>query len=617
MRLRGVCAVLAAVIGITSAAARGAEATNVWESAKARMDDLRISTYMTASSVRRLAREASSRERAVGVLRGLGVTKVYLEVYRSGVVVPRAELEQIRDFLETKGFATAGGIATTPGKGFGVRADAGLEWFNFQNEKTQRDLESVIRTSAPVFTELIVDDFLCSGDTSAESDAARRGRSWSEYRRDLLTALSRKVFIGPAKEANPAITMIIKYPQWYDRFHVYGYDVERESQLFDKVWVGTETRGAETQRFGFVQPYEGFVNYRWLAAVAGAKIGGAWFDHLDCEGPDFVDQAWQSVLAGAPELILFNYADLAAGHPGHDLLRADFEALADLAREIRQHPVTGPVGYKPPHSDAGSDLYLMDYVGMFGVPLVPSPVFPEAAQVVFLPTQAAADPGIGAKARRVLDAGGTLVLTTGFLATAADREAWCRLAGIAGPVEHAPIKARQIRVDGKPADIEPALFLETLLRVDGARPVLEALSDDDKSVPFLTEHSVGPGRVAVLNVHTFSQEDFDAVGEVLLAPRRLGLMALPREWAAGIRRAFSADPEVVLDAPARVAFQPVGDNGWIIQNYTNKDAAIQLRFTKSPDIALVNARTGDPLEVQDGLCSTTLPARSRVWLQRK
>ena len=54
----------------------------------------------------------------------------------------------------------------------------------------QRDLEGVMRTSAKVFDEFIVDDFLCTGDQSAESDAARQGRSWSQYRRDLLTELS-------------------------------------------------------------------------------------------------------------------------------------------------------------------------------------------------------------------------------------------------------------------------------------------------------------------------------------------------------------------------------------------------------------------------------------------
>jgi len=317
-----------ACAGLICFAAGGTRAGDMYETACARIDDLRLSTYVVASTAEELAGDNVLLEKAIGILRGLGVTKVYLEIYRGGLTVNTTSLTHLRDFFQEHGLAVAGGIATVPGGDFGVPANCGLEWFNFQNEKTQRDLERVVRSAATVFDEFIVDDFLCTTDRSAESDAARRGRSWTEYRRDLLTALSWKTFIAPAKEVRPGIRMIIKYPQWYDRFHLFGYDVEREPQLFDAVWVGTETRGANTPRFGYVQPYEGFVNYRWLAAIAGQKIGGAWFDHYDCDPQDFIDQAWQTVLAGAREIVLFNYADLAAGHPGHELLRRDFALLA-------------------------------------------------------------------------------------------------------------------------------------------------------------------------------------------------------------------------------------------------------------------------------------------------
>ena len=113
----------------------------------------------------------------------------------------QTEQEQVRDFLRRYDFRVAGGIATVPGRDFGVCGNSSLKWFNWQNEKPQRDLEGVMRTAAQVFDEFIIDDVSCTADTSQESDAARQGRSWSDYRRDLLAALSTKVFIGPARRS--------------------------------------------------------------------------------------------------------------------------------------------------------------------------------------------------------------------------------------------------------------------------------------------------------------------------------------------------------------------------------------------------------------------------------
>jgi len=137
--------------------------------------------------------------------------------------------------------------------------------------------------------EINPDDFLCSADTSEISNKARGEKSWSQYRMDLLTDLSGNLFIKTARDEKPNITIIIKYPQWYDRFHKFGYDVVREPKLYDKVWVGTETRGPATQRMGFVQQYEGFVNLRWLNSCSEGKVHGAWFDHIDCDEYDFIN----------------------------------------------------------------------------------------------------------------------------------------------------------------------------------------------------------------------------------------------------------------------------------------------------------------------------------------
>ena len=229
-----------------------------FEKARARMNDLRFEVYATSQQVTDLANDEAARTRAWQVIRKMGITKVYVEVYRGGHVVSGAQLTLVRDWLRDKGIDVVGGIATVPGGSFGVRQQGPLQWFNWQNPKTQQDLSEVMRATAGIFDTFIVDDFLCTGDLSEESKAAKGDRTWGAYRRALLSDVARSVFVGPAKEVNPSITMIVKYPQWYDRFHLFGYDTATLPQIFDQVWVGTETRGRTTQRFRLCSTVRGF-----------------------------------------------------------------------------------------------------------------------------------------------------------------------------------------------------------------------------------------------------------------------------------------------------------------------------------------------------------------------
>lgn len=581
---------------LSLACSRSPQIDDQFAFAKSRMQELRLGTYITAHSVANLLSTEEGRREALSLFRANGITKAYIEVYRGGLVVPEDILVAARDFFRNYGIDVVAGIATVPGGDFGVRQEGRLGWFNWQNEKTQQDLLQVVRSTARLFDVFIIDDFLCTADTSAESKAAKGDKSWSQYRMDLLSGLSESLFIKPAKEVNPGITMIIKYPQWYDRFHLFGYDVVREPKLFDKVWVGTESRGQYTQRYGFVQPYEGFVNYRWLAAISGEKIGGAWFDHGDCDADDFIEQAYQTVLAGAKEIVIFHYGALVQGHPGHQYLRRQFGHLADLAKAVAENPVTGVYGYKPPNSDAGGDLYIMDFIGMLGIPLVPTPVYPDNADVIFLPTQAGADPDLYAKAHKSTENGATIILTAGLLSTADDGGKLAQMAGITYPQK--PVRERTTPV-----------AVETEFAVDGAK-VLLSINHMGRSIPLLTQKD----NVFVLNTHTFSQADFDAVGEVLLCPRPLGLLEIPRDWANTLRKTFSEKLKYNLDAPTRIALQPLGDAGWVVHNYNREEKVISLQADGLT--SLVNGFTGEDVPVADGKVELQLPPRSRIWLQK-
>ncbi|KAA3616309.1 MAG: hypothetical protein DWQ05_11255 [Calditrichaeota bacterium] len=594
---------------------QNSEVNDLFSHAQKRSDDLRLSVYITAHAVNDLLSTDAGRREAISLFRSNGITKAYVEFYRGGLVIQQPLLEKVQQFFISNQIDVVGGIATVPGTNFGVRQQAQLGWFNWQNPKTQKDLKEVMQMAAAVFDEIIVDDFLCTADTSEESKNARAGRSWSQYRRDLLTQLSQELFIKPAKEINPDISIIIKYPQWYDRFHLFGYDVEREPALYDKVWVGTESRGQYTQRYGFVQPYEGFVNYRWLSTLSQGKISGAWFDHGDCDDDDFIEQAYQTVLAGAQEIVIFNYFSFVNGHKGHHLLRMQFDQLADLAREIALNPVQGAAAYKPAHSDAGSDLYLMDFIGMLGAPLIPHSTYPADSDVILLPTQAAADSNILQKIESSLSRNATLIFTTGFLANAPNGEKLAEMAGITWPFKSTPFNSPILLESGNRKEIKHGLDLEANIKSTTAQTLL-AVQHGFEKIPFLTEQKFGENSVYILNVHTFSQADFDKVKEVLLCPKPLGLLEIPQSWANTFRGVFNQKSKVQLDAPSRICLQPLGENGWVIHNYNQSKTEFTLQAESAAGQSWRNGFTGETITPDNGIFKYELPPRSRMWIKR-
>lgn len=610
------------------------------EKARERLDALRFATYATSHQVEQITVDEAFRTRVEDTLRRMGITKLYVEVYRGGHTVSAEQLVFVRDWLKRQDIDVVGGIATVPGGNTGVRQQGPLDWFNWQNPKTQRDIAGIVRTAAGIFDTFIVDDFLCTGDVSDESDKARAGRPWGQYRRELMTQVARSAILEPAREVNPDITMIVKYPQWYDRFHLFGYDTETLPRLFDRVWVGTETRGRNTRRFGFVQPYEGFVNYRWLAGIAGDKIGGAWFDHGDCAEHDFLDQAYMSVLAGARELVFFNLGDLLNGHPDHAKLVDQFDRLADLAAFVRTHPVVGVPAYKPPNSDPAGDMYIMDFLGMLGIPLVPVHKFPESAPVMFLPAQAAADPALLERVKTALDKGANVIVTPNLLMTMPRGGELARLLDVDPNLTSRPTSAKLVFrfldiIINANVDIESRIESS-----EGPRDIV--CNVDGKDMLFLRTRDAGKGRISLLNTHTYSQADFDAVGEVLLCPKPLDLLSMSWGTLVPLRAAFCGEyPLYAYTGPLHVflmwtptcmtlhPFSMTGSDGFVIQNFNDaeEEAYVRIPTRNGAPARFIERFSGRVLSVtpiadlpvvsspEMIVLKITVPARGRVWIQ--
>lgn len=582
---------------------------DVWNYAIKRKSDLQLGVYVTAQTVNEQFTNESGCREALSLLRCNGITKVYLEVYRGGLVVPYKILKKSISFLIKNDFEVAGGIATVPGPGFGVHQEGPLGWFNWQNKVTRDNLKTVIEKSVPLFERFIIDDFLCTSDTSLESKAAKGNRTWSAYRRDLLTGLCSSLFIKPAKEKNPGIKMIIKFPQWYDRFHLFGYDLETEPGLFDEVWVGTETRGQHTKSFGFVQPYEGFINFRWIASLSGDKTGGAWFDHIDCTGTDFISQAYQSVLAGARELIIFNFDNLLTGHPGHHLLRHDFEKLADLAHVVKNNPVIGPVGYKPPNSDAMGDLYIMDYIGMLGISLIPDSKYPDKAEVIFLPTQAASDSSILKKVLKSVEKGAKIIMTAGFIANANNSKKLAQMAQIKWPLIKTEYMTTHLLSEERIYKINIPLVLDYELITEGAEVLLKTSGSDGKA--FLLQNK--KGNIVVINTHTFSQKDFDEASELLLCPAESAINDLPEYWTNTIRKSFQRGYEPVLKAESQITYQELSDGSFVVQNYRNDTEDIILKAQENTSFK--DLFSGKQITSEGTEIILKMTPNSRFWIK--
>lgn len=518
---------------------------------------LRISVYATAGDVQGYLAADDRRVKVVEACRRLDISRVFLEGRRGDEYVPPDVLAAARDFLAAQGIDSAGGIATVPGGQYGTRQNEALGWLNWESERTQQDIAGFFRENAPLFGQLIVDDFFCTADTSPPSEQARGARSWSDYRRDRLVSLIEPLMIQPTRLANPATKSILKFPQWYDRFHLFGYDPPRMAAFFDQIWVGTEVRNPKTRRMGYVQPTEGYMNFRWIASIAGDKVVGAWFDHIECSARNFVDQAYLSVLAGARELTLFRLGDVMEGHPGDALLAERLPELRRLAARAREQPPRGIAFYKPPGSDAHDNLYLADYLGMLGLPILPVAGYPATAEVAVLPAQAAADPDILPRMKRHLRAGATLVVTPAFLrrAGAAAKE----LAGVDVSSSAEPGTMDRVRLSSEGLSLGVPVEVDQGMRADRCR-VLIGGSAGGRPLPWLTRRRSGGGRVLVLNVRTFDERDFRETGEWLLAPKPLGVAAIPQALADALRGVLLEPLQVKLNAPAGVSLFLLGEN---------------------------------------------------------
>lgn len=366
------------------------------------------STLFTAQDVRDHLSSPQGRAEALEFCRRMGITKVYVEAFRDGYQPDPPTLKGARDFFRQAGLKVSGCVTTTHlGKvstGWDVAAC-------FTNRQNQERLEAIFRFAAGIFDEIMIDDFFFTDCECSECAAAKGAMSWRQYREKLMLEMSRERVLGPARQVNPGVRIILKFPQWYDNFQNRGYVVDKEAALYDRIWVGTESRDPNSDQWGHKQQYEGFFLYRWLMDIAGTKTGGGWFDPYGTNPVVYLDQAVTTVLAGAPEIFLFHYGALVspeyrAQADAFALHRGELEALSKFAAGWGGLPA-----YKPASSDPGREAYVFDQIGMLGIPLLPTASFPRQARAALFTSHALEDAEFVPKLSAFLQAGGTALVS--------------------------------------------------------------------------------------------------------------------------------------------------------------------------------------------------------------
>ena len=394
------------------------------EMAEAVSGDLIFSTVFMAQDCERIT-EHDEMEHIAGWCKEMAISRLYLETFRNGRMVERSKMLRLKEFFMNKGFDIAGCITTT---GLGKQSTGWKVLTCFTHAECQEMLQKQFEYAASLFDLVIVDDFFYTDCECEECNAARGDRTFPQYRRELMTRLSEERVLKPVRKVNPNVKIILKYPHWYDKYQLRGYDPRIQSRMFDYIFAGTEIRDPDRapDDLPLVVQYEAYVMMRWLSAHAPGRCLGGWFDSIATTSRTYLEQAVMTVLCGADEAFHFTCRSLMGGQkdgkygaPGGtrnaQIIKEHLPQLYKLASLIKGKELRGIHAYKPSGSESEPERYVIDFTGMLGLPLIPVPEFPADARAIYCASHGAADPEIAAKLKQSVEKGIPVLVTDGLL----------------------------------------------------------------------------------------------------------------------------------------------------------------------------------------------------------
>ncbi|MBR4760068.1 MAG: hypothetical protein IK078_07995 [Lachnospiraceae bacterium] len=430
--------------------------------------------------------------------RFIGLDKVYLETHRSDLDVGKDQLLMIKEYLEEKGVEVAGGITTTTPDFEGAEPGKNRLFDTFcYTEQAMRDkIRGIAEYTAGIFDEVILDDFYFTNCMCESCIRAKGDRDWVSFRRELMRDVSENLIVGPAKAVNPKVKMVVKYPNWRESYHFTGYLPDAQQDIFDATYIGTETR-SPAYADQHLPEYLSYSLVRYIENAWPGICGCGWFDTYQCWSADrYLEQAYLTAFAGADELALFQWGDLIGNYyvGGMGIQLGKIDAMLDGIGKP-----TGTAVYLPYASSGENHLEMR--LGMLGIPMEPTPVFPKDEKLVLLTESAAADEDIAGRLKAYVAAGGDAVITTGFLRQAGEK---IRKAGLTeAVVTDRKIAATRYQVTyddaGYIEHCRPVLFPEILHGNNASWSLLNG-GDGDYHTSLILRSCYGKGRLFIISI---------------------------------------------------------------------------------------------------------------------
>jgi hypothetical protein len=550
------------------------------------------------------------KERFQQIYQNVKLGKVYLETHRDLVIPDEDTMLAVKDYLSTLGIETAAGITVT------IKESDNFKTYCYSNPVYREKLKEVVVYSARLFDEVLFDDFFFTNCKCPLCIAEKGSRSWTQFRLDQMTQASRELVLAPAREVNPDVKVVIKYPNWYEHFQGLGFNLKDQPPLYDGLYTGNETRDA-VMSAQHLQPYESYLIFRYFENIKPGGNRGGWVDPFGCRYLDrYAEQLWLTLFAKAPEITLFDYYSIQM--PIRESQRGSWQSLGTSFRfdavtaPVRQHDgslphnanmslaagaalaqadqflseLGNPIGiksYRPYHA-MGED-FLQNYLGMLGIPLDLVPEFPEDAETVLLTESAKHDADIVEKIKGKLVDGKTVIVTTGLL-KALQGKGFEDIVELECTDRKQMVQEYQIGMKIYPGS-KPILV-----------PILHYLTNDSweeiscmggtAGSPLLHSAIYGNSKLYVLTI----PDSFD------------DLYYLPAEVLNRIREVASKELFVRLNGPSQTALFVYDNNTFIVESFRDECIDIQLVvddcFENIEDILTGDVLQGEVLFTEAG-----------------
>jgi len=514
---------------------------------------VKYAIYFTSTDVERLLADSAQFNKTMEYFGPIKPYKVYLEG-SSEKEIDVAFLKRVADRILSRGIKVSGSMVAVGHRGPSV----------YNNADDMASLQKRMRSLAKVFDNIILDDWLFTMATDEKSVKERGNQSWADYRTKLILEQSKKYIIDAAKEVNPNVKVIIKYPNWYEGHRENGYDVYHETLQFDNMAVGIETRNRMTHD-QHIPIYSGYIFQKWFSSVDPAKWVGSWLDNYDMKGDDndYVAQVWQAVLAETPEVILWCAGQLYPDNPSSDVyphfceMLPEFDKVAGL---LNGHSRGVPIYL--PYASTG-EYNIFGYLGMAGIPLTPVAQFPTEGQNAIFTLHSLQDPKLAEEMLGRLRDGHDVFMTWGLWLKLQNTEFKNTLSLLetGGSVSSSEFRVRlgwnqQLIKADKPFAF-PRIETTTWPYMRNV-----AVEQDDYDYGVLLSAEYLKGTLYVLNM---PENSYD-------------LLRLPVQVLNAIRRPFIKELQAQLDGPGGVAMYMFGPKQYVLYNMGDQTASLSLRF---------------------------------------